>query len=127
MGLFFKNLEEKISKYFKEENIELKTKDSYYYFDIYFENTNFRITPYFRVLNDNLVDYKINIKKYDDITLDLLKKVNKFNLESEFFKAIIKDNLLYLEYKFYLDGDEKETFGVITSSINNVSDLINEF
>ena len=126
-GMFSKSLEDKINKYFKENKLSLKKQGDKFYFDLYFPNEKYTLTPYFELGTGNLVVFMVNIKKFDDVSLDILNKVNDFNLKSEFFKAQIKNNVLYLHYECYLDGSEKETFGVILSSLNPLSGLIDEF
>ena len=69
----------------------------------------------------------VNIKKCENINIDLYNKINEFNLKSEFFKAQIENNLLYLHYECFIDGNEKDIIGVILTSLNPVSQLINEF
>lgn len=126
-NMFSKSLEEKVSKYFKEKQISLKKQDDKFYFDLYFPEEKYTLTPYYFVASSNLITFMVNIKKYENINIDLYNKINEFNLKSEFFKAQIENNLLYLHYECFIDGNEKDIIGVILTSLNPVSQLINEF
>lgn len=120
-----KKLQDYLIKYFNEKNISFeKNDDSTISFTISFQEIS--IYPYINASNDGVLSILINIKKIENKNrLEQLEKINKFNLNSNFFTAKIKDDILLLEYNTVIENDDvKEYLDVLIDSITNLKEEI---
>lgn len=111
MGIFTSNkkkAKDTIDKYFKEKNISLELKGDNYSFEIVNQKEGFSLYPYFSY-NEGTNDFSflVNLKKIED-TYDY-KKLNEFNKNSKYLKAMVKDSIIYLEYNAKIDYSEFKT------------------
>ena len=108
MGLFGnskKKTKETIEKYFKDKGISLEKDGKNYSFELVNQKEGFSLYPYFTYDEDvNELSFFINLKNVE-LEYDY-RKLNSFNIGSKYFKAAIKDSIIYLEYNAKVEIDE---------------------
>jgi len=127
MGLFgHSKQKDKLIKYLKEKNISSNEKNGKIEIELLFKDKGFSLYPYFVVDDDN--DYFsiiINLKKVEKTSVDLLEKINDFNLLSQYFTLkISNDNILYLEYNSIFNDNIKDIFDCTINSLYSLSEAI---
>lgn len=119
--LFRKDLDDVITKYLKDEEIDYKYNNNIYSFELNF--SSFSLNPYF-MISDDILTFMVNIKmlgKRDNV-LDLL---NDFNLKSKFFTAKTKNNILYLEYNTYVNTHNIiDILDILIAELNSLNEDI---
>lgn len=119
-----KKLNDYLIKYFNDKKISYEMNDdSTISFTISFKE--FSIYPYVKDSNDGKLSVLINIKKIDNKNVNqALDKINKFNLNSNYFAAKLKDDILLLEYNTIIDGDVSNYLDTLIDSITYLKDEI---
>ena len=113
MGFFNKNKEDKLTKFFKERNITFNEHDGLIELSLNFNNNKYFLHPYLKIDGNDLL-ITINIRKCNKKE-NIYDKINNFNLLSKFFKAIIKNDLLFLSYNTYYSGDNEQIIDILNS------------
>ena len=113
MGLFNKSKEEKLIKFFKEKKISYNEHDGLIELSLNFSNNKYFLHPYLKIENDDIY-ITINLRRCNKKD-NLYDNINNFNLLSKFFKAIIKNDLLFLSYNAYYSGDNEQILEILNS------------
>ena len=124
MGMFGKKKSsDYLIKSFKNSSISYKLEDNVLSFE--FSIQSIILYPYI-VIDENSNEFPvvINIKKSDN---KVLEKLNDFNNNSRYFKASLKDNLIYLSYVILNDENVFENLNKILGSLKALIDEIINF
>ena len=113
MGLFNKSKEEKLIKFLKEKKISYNEHDGLIELSLNFSNNKYFLHPYLKIENDDIY-ITINLRRCNKKD-NLYDNINNFNLLSKFFKAIIKNDLLFLSYNGYYSGDNEQILEILNS------------
>lgn len=113
MGLFNKSKEEKLIKFLKEKKISYNEHDGLIELSLNFSNNKYFLHPYLKIENDDIY-ITINLRRCNKKD-SLYDNINNFNLLSKFFKAIIKNDLLFLSYNTYYSGDNEQILEILNS------------
>ena len=118
-----KSVSDILIKSFKTDGITYKLEDNVLSFEYPIQNTI--LYPYITIDEDsNEFTVVINIKKANLKTLDQL---NVFNVNSRYFKACYKDELIYLSYVFTSNEDIREELNRVLGSLKALIDEIQKF
>ncbi len=110
-------------KSFKADGITYKLEDNVLSFEYPIQSKI--LYPYITINEDsNEFTVVINIKKANLKTLDQL---NVFNVNSRYFKACYKDELIYLSYVFTSNEDIREELNRVLGSLKALIDEIQKF
>ena len=123
MGLFSKKtIKDEMKKYFNEQNISYEGENPYTF---QLNLNNYSLFPYI-TLKDNNFSFMINIRRVDNINLQVLNNMNNFNLKSKYLTCKINnDNVIVLEYNSLVNIDNvKIILENIIESVFNLNDLI---
>ena len=123
MGLFSKSDVDKLLKYLNKKNIGVKSENGKYNFEIVMKNCNYSLFPYFQIANDNF-SIIINLRRIDKVSIELLQNINNFNLKCKFFKALLKNNILYLEANMLIDDNVINIFDALVNEIASLEEDI---
>ncbi len=123
MGLFSKSDIDKLLKYLNKKNITLKNENGKYNFEIVMSNNKYSIYPYFLIDNDNY-SIVINLRRIDKISDELFQKINDFNLKCKYFKAVFKNNVLYLEANMLIDDNITNIFDTLVNELVSLEEDI---
>ncbi len=110
-------------KSLKSDNVSFKENDNVISFE--YQINDSILYPYLKF--DEETDYAsivINIKKQ---VLKGYEKINEFNINSRYFKAAVKDDLVYLSYAFTADDNIRDELNKILGSLNPLIDIIENF
>lgn len=118
MALFSKKkMSNELVKYFTNNKISYEIgEDTSISFMIAFDS--FSIFPYIFLNEDNnSINIIVNIKKIGNKEIgDALVRINDFNINSTYFQAKIKDNVILLEYSF-ISKDLDDVFDSLIDSL----------
>ena len=118
MALFSKKkMSNELVKYFTNNKISYEIgEDTSISFMISFDS--FSIFPYIFLNEDNnSINIIVNIKKIGNKEIgDALVRINDFNINSTYFQAKIKDNVILLEYSF-ISKDLDDVFDSLIDSL----------
>lgn len=124
MGLFGKKkTSDVLIKSFRNSEISYKLENNILSFEFPIQSTI--LYPYLSIdENSNELPIIINIKKSD---LKDLEKINTFNNNSRYFKASIKDGLLYLSYVLFMSDNVFDDLNRALGSLKALIDEIKNF
>jgi len=129
MGLFsHAKQKDKLIKYLKEKRISVAEVNGKLEVEFAFPGYGISLFPYFIINDDeNYFSMIVNIKKVSDKkNIELYDKINNFNLSSQYFTLkLSQDNVLFLEYNTIIDDNIKEIFDLMSDSLNELIDVIN--
>ena len=109
-----------LTKSLKSENISYKEENNVVSFE--YQINDSILYPYIKFDEEtDDVSIVINIKKQ---ALKGYEKINEFNINSRFFKACYKDDLIYLSYAFNADDSIREIINKVLGSLNPLIDNI---
>lgn len=109
-----------LTKSLKSENISYKEDNNVVSFE--YQINDSILYPYIKFDEEtDDVSIVINIKKQ---ALKGYEKINEFNINSRFFKACYKDDLIYLSYAFNADDSIREIINKVLGSLNPLIDNI---
>ena len=98
-----KKIADLLIKYFNEKKISYEKELNNFSFTVSYND--FSIYPYIRVNEEEgLISILVNIRKIGSKE-NVFEKLNSFNLKSQFFKAILNENAIILEYNACLSSD----------------------
>jgi len=129
MGLFsHAKQKDKLIKYLKEKRISVAEVNGKLEVEFAFLGCGISLFPYFIINDDeNYFSMIVNIKKVSDKkNIELYDKINNFNLSSQYFTLkLSQDNVLFLEYNTIIDDNIKEIFDLMSDSLNELIEVIN--
>ena len=110
-------------KSLRSDNVSFKENDNVISFE--YQINDSILYPYLK-FNEETDDASIviNIKKQ---VLKGYEKINEFNINSRYFKAAVKDDLVYLSYTFTADDNIRDELNKILGSLNPLIDIIENF
>lgn len=123
MGLFSKKtIKDELIKYLIEQNISIEGENPY---SFQLNLNNYSLFPYITI-KDNNFSFMINIRRVDNINLQVLNNINNFNLKSKYLTCKINnDNVIVLEYNSLVNTDNvKIILENIIESVFNLNNLI---
>lgn len=123
MGLFSKKtIKDELIKCLIEQNISIEGENPY---SFQLNLNNYSLFPYITI-KDNNFSFMINIRRVDNINLQVLNNMNNFNLKSKYLTCKINnDNVIVLEYNSLVNIDNvKIILENIIESVFNLNDLI---
>jgi hypothetical protein len=110
-------------KSFKTDGITYKLEDNVLSFEFPIGST--LLYPYITIDEEsNEFTVVINIKKTN---LKNLEQLNIFNINSRYFKACYKEDLIYLSYVFTSNEDIREELNRVLGSLKALIDEIQKF
>ena len=111
-----------VIKYFNDKKISYEKNDNNISFEAAFDD--YSVFPYITIDEDlNLLTCIINIRKISQKE-NVLLALNEFNLNSTFFKAMLKNDVILLEYNSYIDNSIIEN--LLKLIIDTISSLKEE-
>ena len=108
-----------IIKYFNEKKISYEKNLNIISFSASYND--FSIYPYIKINEENQqVSFLVNIRKINQKE-NVFEKLNTFNIKSQFFRAILNEDIIVLEYNTLVDSDNLND--IIDQMIDSLSSL----
>lgn len=120
-----KKIADLIIKYFAEKKISYEKEYNKISFVVSY--SDFSIYPYLKINEDEeIINILINIRKIENKE-NVFEKLNSFNLKSQFFKAILNENVIILEYNAISTSDNVvDVLDLIIDSLASLREEIKE-
>ena len=108
-----------IIKYFNEKKISYEKNLNVISFSASYND--FSIYPYIKINEENQqVSFLVNIRKINQKE-NVFEKLNTFNIKSQFFRAILNEDIIVLEYNTLVDSDNLND--ILDQMIDSLSSL----
>jgi len=108
-----------IIKYFNEKKISYEKNLNIISFSASYND--FSIYPYIKINEENQqVSFLVNIRKINQKE-NVFEKLNTFNIKSQFFRAILSEDIIVLEYNTLVDSDNLND--ILDQMIDSLSSL----
>ncbi len=108
-----------IIKYFNEKKISYEKNLNIISFSASYND--FSIYPYIKINEENQqVSFLVNIRKINQKE-NVFEKLNTFNIKSQFFRAILNEDIIVLEYNTLVDSDNLND--ILDQMIDSLSSL----
>ena len=108
-----------IIKYFNEKKISYEKNLNIVSFSASYND--FSIYPYIKINEESQqVSFLVNIRKINQKE-NVFEKLNTFNIKSQFFRAILNEDIIVLEYNTLVDSDNLND--ILDQMIDSLSSL----
>ncbi|MCR5647899.1 MAG: nucleotidyltransferase [Acholeplasmatales bacterium] len=108
-----------IIKYFNEKKISYEKNLNIISFSASYND--FSIYPYIKINEENQqVSFLVNIRKINQKE-NVFEKLNTFNIKSQYFRAILNEDIIVLEYNTLVDSDNLND--ILDQMIDSLSSL----